>query len=146
MPMANYSIKARTKSETKIVAKTEAGFEVIIDEPKEQGGTNDGPNPVEYVLSALAGCLNIVGHLVAKEMDFKLKDLEIEINGQLDPSKFLGHSDQGRAGYQQIEVELKPEADADQETLAKWLTAVEERCPVSDNLSNQTPVEIKIAD
>ncbi|MGM0548486.1 MAG: OsmC family protein [Bacillota bacterium] len=142
MPMANYSIKAKSKSAAKIIAKTQGGFEIIIDEPEEQGGTNDGPNPVEYVLSALAGCLNVVGHLVAQEMGFNLKDLEIEISGQLDPAKFMGQSDEARAGYQKIEVKMIADTDADQATLAKWLKTVEARCPVSDNLSKQTPVEI----
>jgi len=46
---------------TKIIAKV-GDFEIIVDEPSELGGTNEGPNPGEYLLIALAGCLSITGH------------------------------------------------------------------------------------
>ena len=49
-----------------------------------------------------------------------------------------------RAGYKQIRVNLKPDTDADAETLDKWLKVVEQRCPVSYNLANTTPVLISV--
>jgi len=39
-------------------------------------------------------------------------------------------------------VTLKPETDADKETLDKWVKVIEDRCPVSDNISNLTPLHI----
>jgi uncharacterized OsmC-like protein len=35
-----------------------------------------------------------------------------------------------------------PDCDADAATLAAWLHAVEARCPVSDNVTNSTPVKV----
>lgn len=144
MPIAKYSIKAKGENETKTVVETRGGFKIVIDEPERLGGGNEGPNPVEYLLASLAGCLNIVGQLAAKEMGFKLEEMNIEINGRLDPAKFQGKSDSSRAGFQQIKVEIDAEADIDQETLEKWLKTIETRCPVSDNIANQTPVEINL--
>ena len=144
MPLAKFSVKAESKNATKSVVKTPGGFEMIIDEPENLGGGNEGPNPVEYVLGALAGCLNVVGHLVAKEMEFVLEEMKIEISGKLDPAKFMGKAETVRAGYQEINVKIDVEADADKDTLAKWLAVVEERCPVSDNIGNKTPLNIKI--
>ena len=144
MPLAKFSVKAESKNQTKSVVTTSGGFEMVIDEPENLGGGNEGPNPVEYLLGALAGCLNVVGHLVAKDLEFELKKMNIEINGKLDPAKFLGKSETVRAGYQEVNVEIDVETDADQDTLAKWLTVVEERCPVSDNISNKTPLNLEI--
>ena len=144
MPLAKFSVKAESKNATKSVVKTPGGFEMIIDEPENLGGGNEGPNPVEYVLGALAGCLNVVGHLVAKEMEFVLEEMKIEISGKLDPAKFMGKAETVRAGYQEINVKIDVEADADKDTLAEWLAVVEERCPVSDNIGNKTPLNIKI--
>ncbi|HBT26705.1 MAG TPA: osmotically inducible protein C, partial [Pseudothermotoga sp.] len=115
---------------------------MYVDEPPQLGGDDRGANPVEYVLAALAGCLNVVGNLVAKEMDVKLQDLLIEIEGTLNPAKFQGKSSEERAGYKQINVKMKVKTDASPEILEKWLKTVEERCPVSDNLSNPTPLKI----
>ena len=49
-----------------------------------------------------------------------------------------------RAGYQEVNVKIDIETDANQDTLAKWLTVVEERCPVSDNIGNKTPLNLEI--
>lgn len=32
------------------------GFKMVLDEPKEMGGTNKGMNPVEALLCALGSC------------------------------------------------------------------------------------------
>lgn len=144
MPLAKFSVKAESKNATKSVVKTHSGFEMVIDEPEKLGGGNEGANPVEYLLAALAGCLNVVGHLVAKEMEFVLDKMEIDISGKLDPAKFMGKSETVRAGYQEITVKIDVEADADQDTLAEWLAVVEERCPVSDNIGNKTPLKIEV--
>jgi len=141
--MANLKFSAQAKSENSTKTVVEArGFKVIIDEPQSLGGTNAGANPVEYLLAALSGCLNVVGHLIAKEMGFALRGLEIKLEGDLDPAKFMGKPTQGRAGYTAVHVTIKPDTDADQATLDKWLKAVESRCPVSDNISNATPLKI----
>lgn len=141
--MADLTFKVSAKSEnaTKTVVETR-GFHLIVDEPENLGGTDQGANPVEYMLAALAGCLNVVGHLVAREMGFQLRGLELALEGNLNPAKFAGKSERERAGYKEIRVELRPETDADQETLNQWVERVEARCPVSDNFSNATPVSI----
>ena len=141
MATLKFSIKAHSENPTKTVVEAR-NFKIVVDEPKNLGGTNDGPNPVEYVLAAFAGCLNVVGHLVAKEMGFSLKGMEINMEGDLDPAKFMGKETEERAGYKEIRVSLKPDSDADEETLQKWLTSVKARCPVSDNLANATPVKV----
>jgi len=142
--IAKYSIQAHGENATKTVVETTGGLKITIDEPERLGGGGEGPNPVEYLLASLAGCLNIVGHLAASEMGFALDDLKIDIKGKLDPAKFKGKSDKTRAGYQEIDVSVAVKTDAEQETLNKWLKIVKERCPVSDNISNQTPVTINL--
>lgn len=144
MALATFRVTAASGNPTKTVVKAR-NFEIIIDEPKNLQGTDHGPNPVEYVLAALAGCLNVVGHVVAQEMGFTLRGIKFELKGGLDPAKFMGQDIVSRAGYQSIEVKIKPDCDASAEQLAAWLEAIEERCPVSDNISNTTPVTIKLA-
>jgi uncharacterized OsmC-like protein len=56
----------------------------------------------------------------------------------------MGKSEEPRAGYQEISVEIDLDSDADAETLNKWLEVVESRCPVSDNLANKTPINLEI--
>ena len=144
MPVLKFSASAVAESGTKTIVTTR-GFSIIVDEPESLGGTDAGANPVEYMLAALAGCLNVVGHVVAAEMGFTLRGLDISLEGDLDPAKFLGQPSQGRAGYTGIKVAMKPDADAEAATLDQWLKTVESRCPVSDNITNATPVFLTLA-
>jgi uncharacterized OsmC-like protein len=143
MSLLKFNVNAKSENPTKTVVEAR-GFKIIVDEPEVLGGTDDGPNPVEYVLASLAGCLNVVGHIIAKEMGFKLDGIEMELEGDLDPSKFTGKDTQERAGYKEIRVKVKPHTDADEQVLKDWLAAVENRCPVSDNIRNVTPVKISL--
>ncbi|MFA8450103.1 MAG: OsmC family protein [Bacteroidales bacterium] len=138
-----FRIKAESENATKTVVKAR-NFEIIVDEPAELGGKDEGANPVEYLLAAFAGCLNVMAHVVAKEMDFELRGVKINLAGELNPARLFGQSNEDRAGYKGIEVKIVADCDADDETLNKWLEAIEDRCPVSDNIKNITPVEISV--
>jgi len=71
--------------------------------------------------------------------------VSIDIEGDLDPRKFLGVSDDARAGYQELSVAIRVDSDADQETLDALAAEVEERCPVGDNIENPTPTNVAIS-
>jgi len=143
MSVLKFAAKACSENPTKTVVEARR-FKIIIDEPENLGGTNDGANPVEYVLAALSGCLNVVGHIVAKEMGFTLRGIEFEMEGDLNPAKFSGQTTEERAGYKEVRVNIKPDTDANREILGKWLEAIESRCPVSDNIAHPTPVKIAL--
>jgi uncharacterized OsmC-like protein len=138
-----FRIKAKSENATKTVVKAR-GFEIIVDEPKALGGDDAGANPVEYVLAALSGCLNVVGHMIAKELNFELRGVEINMSGDINVDRLFGTSMEERAGYKNIEVTMKPDCDATPKVLEEWLKLVEDRCPVSDNIGNATPINFKL--
>lgn len=142
--MLTFEATAVSTSDTGLKVKAR-DFEFLVDEPASLGGGDLGPNPVEYVLGALLGCLNVVVHLVAREHGVTLDSFEAKAVGELDPAKFLGKSDEARAGYQTISVEITVTGDAEQDVLDQIARESEARCPVSDNLTNATPVTISIA-
>ncbi len=119
-------------------------FTVLVDEPEELGGTNKAPNPVEYVLIGFGGCLNVMAHLIAQELGFTIRKLEIELKGTLNPDRLFGRANDQRAGYKRIEVQLKVDTDADEATLQEWLARINDRCPVNDNLQHSTPVTLSV--
>lgn len=141
--MTELTFRIQGRSESAARTRVQArGFTLVLDEPPDLGGTDQGPNPVEYLLAALAGCINVVGHMVAKELGFELRGLEVDAEGRLDPARLLRGSEDTRAGFQEIGVRVRVDADADDETLAAWLSRVEARCPVSDNLGQGTPLRL----
>ena len=141
--MATFEATAVSSSDTGLTV-TARDFQWLVDEPPSLGGGDIGPNPVEYVLGALLGCLNVVVHLVAKEQGVTLTSFAASAKGELDPSTFLGKDTGGRAGYTSIAVTIEVEGDADQAKLDEIVAISETRCPVSDNLSHVTPLTIQI--
>jgi uncharacterized OsmC-like protein len=120
-------------------------FSIVIDEPESLGGSDQGATPTELVLASLAGCYTVVGNIVAREMGFTLRGLDIEIEGEMNPARFAGKSYDERAGFQTINIRLKVDSDADIKTLERWVESIENRCPVTDNLTNKTPLNIILA-
>ncbi|EMA65967.1 OsmC family protein [Halorubrum aidingense JCM 13560] len=142
-PTERFAVSAESESETKTVVEAR-DFEFVVDEPAALGGTNEGPNPVEYLIGAWAGCLNVVVHTVGEERGIDLDNVAIHIEGDLDPRKFLGIDETTRAGYQEVNVRIEVESDADEEALEALGAAVEERCPVGDNIENPTPTDVTL--
>ncbi|SDF68360.1 Uncharacterized OsmC-related protein [Halorubrum xinjiangense] len=138
-----FAVSAESESETKTVVEAR-DFEFVVDEPSSLGGTDDGPNPVEYLIGAWAGCLNVVVHTVGEERGIDLERVAIDIEGDLDPRKFMGIDEDPRAGYREINARIEVESDADEEALEALAAEVEERCPVGDNIENSTPTDVVI--
>jgi len=131
-----------TKSESRAEISVR-NFKIETDEPLQLGGTDMSPNPVEYILAGVAGCLHILGYKVAKEQNITVSDLKIEVVGELNPAKLFGISDDERAGYQGIEINMIPTTDATEEQLTVWKETIVRRSPVLDNLFNNTPLQVK---
>ncbi|MFD1588625.1 OsmC family protein [Halorientalis brevis] len=138
-----FAVSAESESETRTAVEARS-FDFVVDEPAALGGTNDGPNPVEYLLGAWAGCLNVVAHTVGEERGIDIDGVGIEIEGDLDPRKFTGATDDVRAGYQEIRVDIDVQTDADADALDGFRAELEERCPVGDNIGNPTPTDVTV--
>lgn len=112
------------------------GFKIILDEPKDLGGTDVGMNPVEAVLCALGACQTIVAAAFARAKRFKFDELHIELEGDLDPDGFMGKAPDVRNGFQEIRYKLNFKTSESQENAEKFADFIEKRCPVGDIVSN----------
>ena len=81
---------------------------------------------------------------IANEMGIPVDGTEINITGKLDPSKFSGAAMSVRASYQEIAIGIEVKSSASADQIAQLLAAVEAGCPVSDNITNATPVTISM--
>jgi uncharacterized OsmC-like protein len=136
------SITGESQNPTKITLKS-GKFSMIIDEPKEMGGADEGPSPIQVLLMSLAGCLNVTGHEIACQKGLALHGIKIGIEGVMNPCTFLGCSFEERAGFQNINVKIEPDfTDATQQQIDEWLKETEERCPVTDNIKAGTSLSV----
>lgn len=119
------------------------GKKVIIDEPLSLGGTDKGPNPVEYVLAALGGCINVLVTTFAESFDVEIKDVQVHIEGDLDPDGFLGKNPNVRPGYEEIRYCVELDSPSPQEKINALLEHVDKICPVKDTLEGTRVINIK---
>lgn len=138
-------VRGESDGESKFVAETR-GHELVMDDPEAMGGEDAGAMPVEYLLAAWTGCLNATVRAVAPDFDLTVEGVAVEATGEFDPRRHLGHAEEPRAGYQDVEATVDVDfADAvDDDTLAEFTAAVEKRCPVSDNLAVRTPTDVTV--
>lgn len=114
-----------------------------IDEPKDLGGTDKGPNPVELVLAALGSCQEIVLKFYGQKLGVDVKSVETTVEGDLDLGGFLGVPNV-RPGFQKITASTKLIAKGDPDKIRELLRIAEERCPVLDIIKNGVPIQITI--
>jgi uncharacterized OsmC-like protein len=119
-------------------------FVLDADEPPVLLGEDQGANPVEYVLAALAGCLttSLVYHAAARGI--KIDEVESRLEGTLDLRGFLGMSENVRNGYDDVRVTFKIKADASEEQLKELVELAQKRSPVFDIVSNPVPVSVRL--
>jgi len=143
-PMREMKVLVRGKSENATKMNLTAGkFQMVIDEPPTLGGADAGPSPIQVLLMALAGCLNVTGHEVAKQRGLKLNGMDVKIEGVLNPCTFIGCSYEERAGFQKVQVTVHADMEnATQDEIDAWLQETEERCPVTDNIRAATDISV----
>lgn len=116
-------------------------FNFLSDEPTDLGGTNQGPNPVEYVLGAFAACQEIVIKAYATVLGIEVSSVRVDVEGDLDLHGFLNLSDE-RAGFTGVRYTTTIETN---ETNSEKLKQLEHlsttRCPVLDIIQNPVHLE-----
>ncbi len=117
---------------------------VIIDQPESFGGSDQGPSALDFVFVALAGCLITIGKIVAMQQRINLRGMEVEVSGEVNLDVLRGKDASERSGYKNIQVDIRVDADLSEEEKRKFITEIDRRCPVSDNLINPTPIQFNL--
>ena len=119
-------------------------FEPISsDEPDALGGTDSGPNPVEQILAAFGNCLAVGYAANATVAGIEIRDLSIELEGDLDLHTFLGLRE-GNAGYDSITVKVNIDSDASAQDLQALHDKVSSTSPVGHSLGQAIPLKIEL--
>ncbi|MCD8454978.1 OsmC family protein [Tenacibaculum finnmarkense genomovar ulcerans] len=56
---------------------------VITDQPVEKGGDNNGPTPVEYLLTAIGGCVSITLRTYAENKKWDVGEITVNVTQQV---------------------------------------------------------------
>jgi uncharacterized OsmC-like protein len=122
----------------------EEPFVLDAGEPPILIGHNEGPNPAEYLLHALAGCLTTSLVYVAAARGVKLTEVESTLEGDMDVQGALGLSDDYRNGFERIRVRFRVKGEAPKEKLEEVVRRAQKRSAVFDMVTNGVLVSVDV--
>jgi uncharacterized OsmC-like protein len=120
-------------------------FELDAGEPPILLGDNEGPNPAEYLLHALAACLTTSIVYVAAARKVELTSVESTLTGDMDVRGALGVDPEPRNGFSRIGVSFRVTGNAPEEKLREVVERAKARSAVYDMVTNGVPVDVDVA-
>ena len=118
-------------------------FAVVADEPADLGGTDRGPNPMEYVLGGLVSCLTVMIRLIAGEQKLQVDGVDFDVEGDLDLRGLMGTAPV-RPDFQAVRGTVWLTTPEPQERIAALRDEVYRRCPAYNLFRNAgIPVELE---
>jgi uncharacterized OsmC-like protein len=117
-------------------------FEVDASEPPILFGHNEAPNPAEFVLHALAGCLTLTIVNVAAARKVTLTEVSSTLTGVLDARGATGLDRSYRNGFERVTVNFSIKGDAPREKLEEIVERAKANSVVYDIVSNPVPIDV----
>jgi uncharacterized OsmC-like protein len=112
-------------------------------EPPVLLGDNEGANPVEFLLHALAGCVTTTTVLHAAARGIEIRKLSTELSGTIDVQGLLALDDSVAVGYESIRIAMDIEADCSDEELDDLLSFARDHSPVCSTVCKPVPVTVE---
>ncbi len=108
---------------------------LVIDEPVASGGDDNGPTPVEYLLTAVGGCVSITLRMYAERKGWDVGKITVNLSQkeQLTPN--------GIKKSLVEEISFENEVTEEQKTK---LLAIAGKCPVAKMVKGETEIATSI--
>ena len=119
-------------------------FTLDAGEPAVLLGHDEGANPAETLLHALAACLTTSLVYVASARGVKLTRVRSSVEGDMDVRGCLGISGEVRNGFERIRVSFDVEGDASEEKLREIVARAQARSAVYDIVANGVPTSVEM--
>jgi uncharacterized OsmC-like protein len=125
-----FKATAQGKGWPTTVQITDTEWTIQVDEPKEDGGNNSGPNPMQYFAASLVSCQNEQAQVVAEELGLKIEGIDISVAIDLDLAGFMGESDHSNGSYKRVELTAKVTGSLSSDQAKELGAKVDARCPI----------------
>jgi uncharacterized OsmC-like protein len=118
-------------------------WEFINGEPPVLLGNNEGANPVEFLLHALAGCVTTTFVLHATARGVNIESISTRLEGDMDLQGLLDLDGSVSPGYEQIRIKMDIKADCTDAELDELLAFSREHSPVCQTVCRPVPVSVE---
>ena len=122
----------------------QVSFTADAGEPNILLGHDEGPNPAEFLLHALAACLTTSVVYVASARGVVLDSVESTVEGDMDVRGALGLNDEVRNGFTAIRVKFSIQAQAPREKIQQVVERAYARSAVFDSINGGVPVSVSV--
>ena len=112
------------------------GHHIPIDEPERAGGSDTGPTPVELLLAALGGCMEINWIFLCSLSKLDVTSVEIEVSGKWDRRYALGGSKAPKAKLSEVVLDIKIYTTEPEAKFNRILEKSIDMCPVGGSLDS----------
>ena len=121
----------------------DSAWEFTNGEPPVLLGANEGANPVEFLLHALAGCVTTTTVLHAAARGITINRLSTRLAGDIDLQGLLALDPAVPASYEQIRILKDIDADCSDEELDDLLAFAKQHSPVCNTITRPVPVKLE---
>jgi len=119
-----------------------APFTLQNAEPPVLLGGDEAPNPAEYLLHALAGCVTTTLALHATARGIKVQSINTEVRGSLDLQGFTALDEKVFPGYESIQFVIDVDADCSDRELDELIAFAKAHSPVCSTVEKPVAVQL----
>ena len=109
------------------------GFEIVADQPEQDGGTDVGPTPTEMFLASLASCFTMAVYHAFRKRDVEVPDLSVRVDADYEGLRFDRIRIEVHSSYPREEIEA-------------LLDRAISYCYISNTLRKQPSMEFSVGD
>lgn len=121
------------------------GFPLVADEPLSVGGTNTGPTPYDYLLTALGSCTAMTLRMYADRKGWPLESVTVRLTHQKAHARDCAECETEHGLIDEVtrEIDIEGALDVDQRNR---LLEIASRCPVHRTLHGEVVVHDRLLD
>ncbi len=112
---------------------------LVCDEPSSLGGTDKGPNPLEFFMSAIGFCENVTLARFAALRGLEFDSLETSVRGHWD-RRGQGEWEGAEPAFRDFIIETRIRSDAPLEEIRELVRTTHLRCPMHTSILRIGPV------
>jgi uncharacterized OsmC-like protein len=105
------------------------GHAMIVDEPLERDGSGQGASPLEYLVTSLAGCTNVISNRIAARMGIDIRSMAVDVVADLDARVLAGESVE--VAFPEVRIVVDVVSPDSASAFAALRERLEATCPVS---------------
>lgn len=114
------------------------------DEPLVLLGQDSAPNPVEWILHAVVGCITTTTIYHAAARGIRIDEMSTKIEGDLDLRGILDIPGYDRPGYRKMVLDVTIKGDAPDDVLKELVEFARNHSPAVDVATNGSPLQLTV--